>query len=81
MRSWVPWAAALVIAAVPAPRNPQTTSAVACDTTEFHRLKVRVLFSEDRARHYANIVAHDPSQARFLNGWMQRAFKDVLPPR
>ncbi len=52
--------------------------AAACDSLAVHRLEVRVRFAQDRALHYAAIVARDPSQARFLDGWMRRAFKDVL---
>jgi hypothetical protein len=47
--------------------------------TELRRLIVRVQFAQDRALRYARIVQRTPSQAKYLNGWMRRAFDGVLP--
>jgi hypothetical protein len=61
---------------------PDTTTIAARGDSlarELRRLEVRVRFAEDRALRYARIVQRTPSQAKFLNGWMRRAFDGVLP--
>jgi hypothetical protein len=61
---------------------PDTTSIAARGDSlarELRRLQVRVRFAEDRALRYARIVQRTPSQSKYLNGWMRRAFDGVLP--
>lgn len=46
------------------------------------RLGEQIILSrlaEQQVKRYAAIVARDPSQSRFLVGWVHRAFTGVVP--
>jgi len=47
--------------------------------TALSQQRVRARFAQLSALRYARIVARNPSQSVFLNGWMARAFEGMLP--
>ena len=87
------WIAALILAVacrapVPAVATVDRVCVAARDSLQLvldstrSRLREQVVLirlTEQQAKRYAKIVGRDPSQSRFIVGWMNRAFQGVVP--